>query len=169
MGLTRICLMVLAVAAVVIGMTACRNGARQAAEEEPLLLLDDEGDSELFDQANGPAADNSRCYVCHINFDGEALTATHARGNVGCEDCHGASNAHCSDEDNITPPDRMFAKASINSFCRSCHPSAKLGAGKDYCVQCHGTHRLEHRTRTWDKQTGELIKDDKVRMTSGMR
>jgi hypothetical protein len=25
---------------------------------------------------------------------------------------------------------------------------------------------MEHRTRRWDKETGELIEDDKVRMTS---
>lgn len=35
------------------------------------------------------------------------------------------------------------------------------------CTDCHGEHRLGYRTRKWDKVTGELIKDDRVRMTTG--
>jgi len=164
---TRICLMTLVVAAAAIGVAACRRGAEQAVEKEPLLLLEGQSGVKASGESSGPVADNSRCYVCHINFDGEALTVMHAKRDVGCEDCHGASNAHCSDEDNITPPDRMFAKAAINSFCKGCHPNAKLGGGKEYCVECHGKHRMEHRTRKWDKETGKLIEDDKVRMTTG--
>ena len=38
---------------------------------------------------------------------------------------------------------------------------------KACCTGCHGEHRLSHRTRKWDKTTGELIKDDGVRMTTG--
>jgi len=163
----RICLMTLAVAAAAIGAAACRRGAVQAVEEKPLLLLDGQNGAKSSGESRGPIADNSRCYVCHINFDGEALTVMHAKGAVGCEDCHGASNAHCANEDNITPPDKMFSKAAINSFCKGCHPNAKLGGGKEYCVECHGKHRMEHRTRKWNKETGELIEDDKVRMTSG--
>jgi hypothetical protein len=33
-----------------------------------------------------------------------------------------------------------------------------------YCTDCHGEHRLTIRTRQWDKNTGKLIEDDKVRM-----
>jgi len=160
----RICLMTLVVAAAAIGVATCRRGAEQAVEEEPLLLLEDQGDAKVSGGSSGPVADNSRCYVCHINFDGEGLTVMHAKGDVGCEDCHGASDKHCSDEDNITPPDKMFAKAAINSFCKGCHPDSKLSEGKKYCVECHGKHRMEHRTRKWDKETGELLEDDKVRM-----
>jgi len=123
-----------------------------------LLLLEES------EELSGPMADNSRCHVCHINYDGEVLAVTHARADIGCEQCHGASDAHCSDEDNITPPGKMFAKAAINSFCKDCHPKAKLGRGKKYCTDCHGEHRLSHRTRRWDKTTGRLIEDDKVRM-----
>jgi hypothetical protein len=32
------------------------------------------------------------------------------------------------------------------------------------CTDCHGDHRLPHRTRIWNRETGELIKSDKVRM-----
>jgi len=181
----RICLIGLVFAALVIGGVACPKSAEQepplllkddadakksdkpsgpAAEEEPLLLLDDEGDTAKSDKPSGPVADNSRCYVCHMNFDGEGLTAMHAKNDVSCEDCHGPSDKHCSDEDNITPPDIMFAADKINALCKGCHPKGKLGEGKKYCVECHGKHRMEHRTRIWDKNTGVLIKDDKVRM-----
>jgi len=156
--------MLSALAVAAFGIAACKKSAEQAVEETPLLLLESESDSSGSDASSGPVADNSRCYVCHINFDGEALTVMHAKGDVGCEDCHGASNAHCSDEDNITPPDKMFDKAVINDFCKGCHPDGKLSAGKNYCTECHGEHRMEHRTRRWDKKTGELIEDDKVRM-----
>jgi len=159
----RICLMMLVIVAAAFGVAACRKSAEQVVEEEPLLLLD-EVDSSESDESSGPVADNSRCYVCHINFNGEGLSVMHAKHEVGCEDCHGASDKHCSDEDNITPPDKMFAKATINDFCKGCHPDGKLGGGKKYCTQCHGKHVMEHRTRRWDKKTGELLEDDKVRM-----
>ncbi len=164
MKYVRICLMMLVVATAAFGVAACRKSAEKAVEEEPLLLLEDGGGSSESHAPSGPVADNSRCYVCHTNFDGEKLTAMHAKHEVGCEDCHGASDKHCSDEDNITPPDKMFAKAAINDFCNGCHPDGKLGEGKKYCTECHGKHVMEHRTRRWDKNTGELLEDDKVRM-----
>ena len=146
--------------AVVVLVIACR----QQTKEEPLLLLQDGDTTGEYDQPDGPVADNSRCYVCHINYEDEALAFVHARANIGCEQCHGVSDAHCSDEDNITPPDIMYPAEKINSFCKSCHPTATLGGGKKYCTDCHGNHRLSYRTRKWDKTTGELIEDDKVRM-----
>ena len=131
-------------------------------EEEPLLLEEEPLPPE--DDEAGSLADNSRCHVCHINYEDEELAVTHARAGVGCERCHGASDAHCSDEDNITPPDIMYPPDKVNSFCKSCHPEGKLGGDKKYCTDCHGEHRLGYRTRKWDKETGKLIQDDKVRM-----
>jgi len=93
--------------------------------------------------------DNSRCHVCHINFAFDDLAVNHGEVNVGCETCHGPSDAHCSDEDNIIPPDIMWPLASLNSKC---------------CTDCHGDHRLPHRTRRWNRETGELIESDSVRM-----
>jgi hypothetical protein len=152
------------VAVIVLGVAACKKPTEQAVEEEPLLLLDELEPNDA-NEVKGPVADNNRCYVCHLNFDGEKLTGMHAKHDVGCEDCHGASDKHCGDEDNITPPDKMFAREAVNDFCKSCHPNGKLGGDKKYCTECHGDeHRMEHRTRRWDKQTGELLKDDKVRM-----
>jgi len=146
-----------------------------SASEEPLLLLDD-APGEVA--ASELAVDNSRCHVCHINYSFEKLAVTHAKAGVGCEQCHGSSDAHCSDEDNITPPDVIFAEEKIQSFCMGCHPEEKIKTrphrvflgkanGKEYyCTKCHGDHRLTVRTRRWDKNTRELIQDDNVRMTT---
>jgi len=162
----RICFMLLLCAVVVVAVPACKEGSKLAVEEaeEPLLLLEDGDDTQEAGEPDGPVADNSRCHVCHINFSREWLSVTHAKNDVGCEDCHGSSDKHCSDEDNITPPDKMFAKEAINSFCKGCHPDGKLAGGKKYCVDCHGKHVMEHRTRRWDKKTGKLLEDDQVRM-----
>jgi hypothetical protein len=111
-----------------------------------------------------------------MNYEEEKLAVVHARANISCERCHGASDAHCSDEDNITPPEIMYPKAKINPSCMMCHPWDKMDVkahkpvrravadGKKLCTGCHGDHRLAHRTRRWDKATGKLIADDKVRM-----
>jgi len=145
-------------------------------EEEPLLLLEEPDTEEL--EATGPMVDNSRCHVCHINYSEETFAIKHARNDIGCETCHGESDAHCGDEDNITPPDIMYAKAKINPSCLACHDKTGLqehnvhekvlagtAAKNKYCTDCHDkTHRLKYRTRRWDKNTGKLIEDDKVRM-----
>jgi len=150
-------------AAVAVTAVACKE---QVKQEPPLLL--ENGNS-------GPVADNSRCRVCHMNFEDEALAFVHARANIGCEQCHGASNAHYSDEDNITTPDIMYPPAKINPFCLGCHPRNKLrplhksfftgtAAKENYCIDCHGDHRLGFSARKPDKPTGNLTEDDKVRM-----
>ena len=146
------------------------------AEEEPLLLLEEPDPEEL--EATGPMANNSRCHVCHINYEEEKFAIKHARNDISCETCHGESDAHCGDEDNITPPDIIFAKEKINPSCLHCHDAQMLkehkvhrkvldgtATKKRYCTDCHGkTHRLKYRTRRWDKNTRKLIEDDKVRM-----
>ena len=136
---------------------------------------------------SGPAADNSRCFVCHANYDfnDEQLALTHARANVGCVKCHGESTRHSADEDGFTPPDRMFPKSHIRFNCLGCHDWMKLvdsdkakkdradleekpdhqsvldaTAQKKLCTDCHGDHRLGHRTRVWDKRTGNLLRRD---------
>jgi Zn finger protein HypA/HybF involved in hydrogenase expression len=122
-------------------------------------------------------ADNSYCYVCHTIFDGEKLTAVHQRVGVGCEQCHGTSVKHSGDEDGLTPPEKMYAKSQVNSFCTSCHGKSKLLKREDHqeffnqmqpgetCSDCHAAkHHLKVRTRIWDKTTGKLLKDDGVRM-----
>ena len=127
----------------------------------------------------GPA-DNSFCFVCHANYKKEKLAVGHARAGVGCMRCHGSSDKHSSDEDGLTPPEIMYAKAAINPSCMACHARAKIqavavhkpvlsatAAEAKACTDCHGRrHRLKVRTRRWDKTTGKLIADDGVRMTA---
>lgn len=150
--------------------TACQPKSRRkkVEKDEPLLLLDDTA------QTVAGGADNSRCHVCHLNFATEKLSVTHAGANVSCEHCHGESDAHCGDEDNITPPETMYPTDKINAACLKCHgdrikmtakhKAVLSGRPKNTCTGCHGEHRMNHRTRRWNKETGELISDDKVRM-----
>jgi len=56
-------------------------------------------------------ADNSRCLVCHMNYEEGGLSEK--------------------------------------------HPAQKMR--KKTCTDCHGRHRLAHRTRRWDKATGKLL------------
>jgi hypothetical protein len=176
----RYCLRILMLAAVTAAVVGCKQKnpdlRKLQTDDEPPLLLEDGNDEEPA--VDGPVADNSRCHVCHINYADEELALIHARANIGCEQCHGACDAHCNDEDNITPPDIMYSLENINSSCMVCHPKDKIDiqpheslfdpatAEKEYCTDCHGSHRLGYRTRKWDKKTGELLEDDKVRMTT---
>lgn len=124
-------------------------------------------------------ADNFACYVCHANYDGEPLAETHKQAGVGCIRCHGESQAHRLDEENITPPDRMFPAEDIKPFCTQCHLThdapaqdviarwqkrcpGKTDPASVTCTDCHGDHRLDVRSVRWDKETGELLplKDD---------
>jgi hypothetical protein len=113
--------------------------------------------------------DNSRCHVCHINYYDELLAAGHAKKGVSCEACHGPSNAHCGDENNITAPDKMYGPETIDPGCANCHEFLTLTASnhglyligdlpdKKFCVDCHGSHKLPFRNRNWDKTTGKLL------------
>lgn len=147
-------------------------------DEEPLLLLDDAEPLEDLDPPTGPVADNSRCHVCHMNYEVEELAVQHACADIGCVKCHGPSEKHCADEDSLIPPEIMYSMAKINTSCMAiaCHPKNEiddpnhrtalddLAANKTYCTNCHGEHILSHRTRRWHKTTGKLLEDDKVRM-----
>jgi len=125
---------------------------------------------------------NIFCSACHYGFDDEELAANHRMAGIGCERCHGESERHRSDEDNVTPPEIMYPKAKINPTCMMCHPrheiqhearhktllagaktvfdSADEGGDQIYCTDCHATkHRINVRTIRWNKETGELLKD----------
>ena len=120
-------------------------------------------------------ADNSFCYVCHINYTDEKLNAVHTAVGVGCETCHGISDTHSADEDGLLAPDIMWPTRRINRRCMTCHsrdsllakpkPAAQHRAVLDgtpddvHCALCHGAkHHLKNRTRIWDKDTGKLLK-----------
>lgn len=115
-------------------------------------------------------ADNSRCYVCHLNYADEKLALTHERDGIGCEKCHGLSDDHCGSEEHLIPPETMFPRSKINLFCTHCHKPEKLTGDiahkpfvaktprtRQVCTDCHGSHRLARRIRKWDKLSGKLL------------
>ncbi|MCU0958961.1 MAG: cytochrome c3 family protein [Pirellulaceae bacterium] len=124
-------------------------------------------------------ADNSFCYVCHLNYETEKLTTIHEAEGVGCETCHGMSGQHSQDEDSITPPDVIFARSKVAAYCGQCHEKRDLLEGDESheqffdgkleadktCTSCHDMkHTLAVRTRRWNKDTRKLEWSDGVRM-----
>jgi hypothetical protein len=128
--------------------------------------------------------DNFACFVCHGNYEEEELVVAHGKKKVGCIDCHGESHAHRNDEDNVTPPDKMYAPEGIDKMCGGCHKKhdvaaaeviarwqercpAKTNPKAIICTDCHGRHRLKFRTVWWDKKTRKLIirgKGERIKM-----
>jgi hypothetical protein len=147
--------------------------SRKQAEEKP---LQEKAQEETF-------VANLFCSACHYGFDEEELAFNHQLAGIGCERCHGESERHRSDEDNITPPEIMYPKAKINPTCMMCHPRHEINHVKDhepllegaetifdtapktaghelYCTICHAKqHRINVRTIRWNKATGELLKE----------
>jgi len=161
-----------------------RNGAIRIAHTESLAKLDSEHHTCLacHERLHSPKAvpaarkkyelaDNSFCYVCHINWEQEEFVESHRRAGVACWDCHGISEAHMDDEEHMTPPDIMFTKEKANASCMTadCHPRPEMEEEMGHkpffagatdlkqCTDCHGEHRLNERKRRWDKVTGEII------------
>jgi len=140
---------------------AVESEAPLLLDDEPLLLLDDEPDA---GQSDGPKADNSRCFVCHINYMQEDIAVIHARADIGCAGCHGEPDEHIADESwasggNGTAPEIMYPRPKINPFCMGCHTKDKIDTDqhkplfanfeKTVCTDCHGSHRLEVRKCKW--------------------
>lgn len=143
--------------------TESKSSQKSIPDEEPLLLLDD-SEEELV-PPTGPVADNSRCFVCHVNYMQEDIAVTHAQANIGCSHCHGECDEHIADESwasggNGTAPDIMYPRPKINPLCMDCHPKDEIDteqheslfadtAEKKVCTDCHGKHRLEIRKCKW--------------------
>jgi hypothetical protein len=142
-----------------VGRQAKEQSAEEQAEEETFVA-------------------NPFCSACHYAFGEEELAFNHEMVGIGCERCHGESERHRSDEDNITPPEIMYPKAKINPTCMICHPRGKIkhvslhasflagaetifdksDSQKKHCTDCHGKdHRINVRTIQWNKATGELL------------
>lgn len=129
-------------------------------DDEPLLLLDDEP---VTEQSGQPGADNSSCFVCHMNYMEEDIAVVHANVGIGCPGCHG--DEHIADESwasggNGTAPDKINPRSAINPFCMGCHPKDRIDTPQHkplfaadgpetYCTDCHGEHRLVNRKRKW--------------------
>jgi hypothetical protein len=168
-------------------------GCKQKSEEQPEQpetkqtpsqpendSVDQQTAAEITQENTGDddweTADNSDCLTCHMNYKNEELTVNHAKMGMGCVDCHGQSNEHAGDKDALTPPEIMFSKEKINSYCLDCHPKEILSPEhekflfvqddtKKNCTDCHHgqDHRIKARSRLWDKETGKLLRRDDVR------
>jgi len=140
---------------------AVKDEAPLLLDDEPLLLPDKGSQT---NQPAGPQADNSRCFVCHINYMQEDIAALHARADIGCAGCHGQSDEHIADESwasggSGTAPDIMYPRPKINPSCMVCHTKDKIDNDqhkplfanfeKMVCTDCHGSHRLEVRKCKW--------------------
>jgi len=138
------------------------------------LLLDAPPEESPSEPTQGPVADNTACYVCHSNYEKEEMVVVHAQADVGCIECHGECFAHRDDEDNVTPPDIMYARDMVEKACGECHEEHDVAATKVIvrwlerraeeqdqsqvlCTDCHGQHRLPFRTVRWDKKTRRLL------------
>ena len=149
---------------------------RPAGRPPPLSLegLMDEALPEGGPPSRHMLAENQPCFVCHENYKTEELVERHAKARVGCILCHGESFAHRNDEDNITPPEDMFAADHVDGMCGRCHHEHKATAREVLvrwqercpaktrpeeinCTDCHFAHRLAYRNVRWDKKTGELL------------
>ena len=144
--------------------------------DAPLLLEEPTQEQQASaGMATQATVENSACFVCHANYRSEFLASRHAVANVGCADCHGQSFAHRNDENNTTPPEKMYSANKIDSFCKGCHNSHDVAPGKVIarwaehnpnktdpdnivCTDCHGDHRMKVRTIIWDKKTGKLLR-----------
>ncbi len=107
--------------------------------------------------------DNSKCLLCHANFEEEALVTTHLVQGITCAVCHGISHEHMNDETSQTKPDIMFGRAEVQPFCERCHdahqhpdtvaqfqaqwqgkvrPNGRLILKQAMCTDCHGIHAI---------------------------
>ncbi len=150
------------------GTTAARQPNHPLPAREPGEVRSDKPKPSLVD--------NQRCFVCHLTYEDEPLVLFHAGGGVSCEKCHGESLKHTNDEDNVIPPDVMYARDQIAAACWVCHPEVKPPRGfkapvaedaKKVCTDCHYNHRLPQRQRVWDKRTGKLLSEPPVNPMTG--
>jgi len=85
----------------------------------------------------------SGCSICHVDVEIESKGSRHLAEGIGCSDCHGSSEGHIRDENNEVKPDRVFARADIDSFCNECHECslpAKERPLPKVCTDCHDPH-----------------------------
>ena len=155
----------------VTALSGCKNHVDKPSIQ---YIQNKEDDSKEEDSEWDLEIDNSYCHVCHINFKKERLAKIHEKADVMCVECHGDSEKHSADENNLTAPDKMYPRDTIVKLCTGCHSrttledvedhepllSGKAEKGKDVCTDCHGSHKMAVRTKKWDKRTGKLVWSD---------
>ena len=61
---------------------------------------------------------NVFCSACHYGFSDEELARTHELAGIGCERCHGESERHRSDEDNIFDGQLQYRRTILRGITR---------------------------------------------------
>ena len=107
-------------------------------------------------------AQEHRCAACHAETVADFQSHKHAKNNMDCGICHGASEKHRTSVGNV-PPDQVAAPSEVSKLCGNCHLAEKQlyeqsPHGRAYasekkvktanCNTCHGHHAL----RAWAKQ-----------------
>ena len=143
-------------------------------DDEPLLLLEAPEEEEKSAAEIKALTESQPCFVCHVNYQEEPLAVGHAKMGFSCVTCHGPSFPHRNDENNTTPPDRMYPAENIKKLCSECHKTHdapaieviarwqarckhKTDPKTIVCTDCHGQHRLKVRTVRWNKATGKVL------------
>ena len=156
-----------------------------------LALVDRDGPSPRTARASGPeakqsggelGADNTLCYVCHLDLKTEEITTSHLAEDVGCTKCHGKSAEHMHDEMLMTKPDQLFGRLEVEGMCGKCHedphedkaaeveaflhqwrgrerPNGRMINEVSICTDCHGTHNIvtEMGSKTEKKPAAEWL------------
>jgi hypothetical protein len=130
--------------------------------------------------APAPKADNSLCYVCHLNLQTDEITAKHLTEGVGCAKCHGASHEHMQDEMLMTKPDRLYGRKEVDALCADCHdkphvekqpqyaaflqkwrghdrPNGRVVTDASICTDCHGTHVLHKKSQSTQSKAADWV------------
>ncbi|MDD4870406.1 MAG: cytochrome c3 family protein [Kiritimatiellae bacterium] len=151
------------------------------------LLLDEpvQAKSGSKKTAKQPLTPKSMCYDCHGTYQDDPFSVTHVNKGILCVECHGESEAHKSDEGNITPPEVMYPRDAIMAKCRECHTIRnvvvftnivrrhdgslrRIKTNDVVCTDCHGRHLMNVRTVHWDKKTGKLVDSEGSENNMGM-
>jgi len=103
-----------------------------------------------------------RCAACHTDAVSDFQSHRHAKSNMDCGICHGASDKHRNSVGNVAP-DQVAAPSEVSKLCGNCHLAEKQqyeasAHGRVYtsdrkvktanCNTCHGHHSL----RPWAAQ-----------------
>ncbi|HUT92412.1 MAG TPA: cytochrome c3 family protein [Thermoguttaceae bacterium] len=154
---------------------AAASGAEKAEEAQKPEKAENGSGAPSEESEEPPQIDplsvNAACYVCHMTFVGEEMSAVHLKEKTTCIDCHGLSAPHANDENiGATPPDIVFKRADVDASCEECHEEhdapatkvvarfleRKLSESSPICTDCHGTHKIEQPEEADEDDQGEV-------------
>jgi len=81
----RYCLWIFVLTAVAVVATACKQ---KIGQETWLQVENISSTEERSMVVSEETANNSRCFVCHINYDEGKFALNHELRDISCESCH---------------------------------------------------------------------------------